>query len=840
MMRALLALTLGASAVLGTPAASHTATGPVIYVSPHGSDTLARAQQLVRSADQNMNGDITVELESGTYRLTQPLSFTADDSGTNGHDVVWTAAPGARPVVSGAEQITGWHLSDPAKGIWSAPAPAAIKTRQLYVNGVRADVASGPLPVKLTPTPTGYTASAPTMETWRNPGQIEFVYTGGEGYWSLHTGGLGSWTEPRCPVAAISGTTITMAQPCWDNSTKRVLRTDGSGRTVNLVGPAALGNGEIPAYAANAYELLTQPGQWYLDSSARTIYYIPRPGQDMRHADVEAPVLQTLVSGQDVHNVVFRGIQFSYATWLAPSTPEGFSEIQANYTITGPNGYATQGLCQFIAGGTCPYGNWTQEPGNVNFQSDTNVRWLNDTFTHLGAAGLRLGDGSRNDTVQGSVFTDISGNGVELGGVDDPMPATPAERTSGNQILDSHFYALPVEYHGGVAIHVGYAEHTLIAHNQIDNTAYTAISLGWGGWPDKIKQPATPNYSNGNVISDNLIENPMQELADGGAIYTQGITGTSLADGEQITGNVILGALDHGHAIYTDNGATFITVNGNVEFGNENDWGSRHTDYTPGATGDDPLAIENNYWQQGDQDSSAHNVTVSGNHIITALSQAPAGIVGNAGLQWPYRSLAGEDTGRLASVPEAPDQVAAFAAAGQGYVAWNPSFVANGAPVRAYIVTAEPGGASVTVPAAAPYAIVPGLADGATYTFTVRAINRAGASASSLPSAPVTVASSTGALPSAPASVKIEPGDGTVSVHITAPASAGGTPVIGYTISGPGIPATTFTGHHVLWGATGTNTIFVTIGGLTSGQTHTFSVAAVNAAGTGPAATASG
>ena len=203
-------------------------------------------------------------------------------------------------------------------------------------------------------------------------------------------------------------------------------------------------------------------------------------------------------------------------------------------------------MCQFIQGGTCPYGDWTQEPGNIDFGYDQDVRFLGDDFTHLGAAGLRLSDGSQNDTVEGSTFTDISGNGLELGGVDDPEPTASVQDTTGNQILDDHFYALPVEYHGGVAIDVGYAEHTTIAHNQIDNTAYTAISLGWGGWPDKIGQPATPNYSNDNVVADNLIENPMQMLADGGAIYTQGITGSSLANGEQITGNVILGAMDHG------------------------------------------------------------------------------------------------------------------------------------------------------------------------------------------------------------------------------------------------------------------------------------------------------
>jgi hypothetical protein len=58
---------------------------------PHGNDadpgtspgravaTLGQAQRLVRSLDAGMHGDITVELESGTYRLTQPLTLGAQD-----------------------------------------------------------------------------------------------------------------------------------------------------------------------------------------------------------------------------------------------------------------------------------------------------------------------------------------------------------------------------------------------------------------------------------------------------------------------------------------------------------------------------------------------------------------------------------------------------------------------------------------------------------------------------------------------------------------------------------------------------------------------------------------
>ncbi|HEX4226878.1 MAG TPA: fibronectin type III domain-containing protein [Pseudonocardiaceae bacterium] len=754
----LLALLAAVSAVfgLGGIASADPAPPPLqLYAAPYGVGSLCswflpcsvtNAQQQVRQLDQNMHRDIKVNLAGGTYRLAAPLQLTARDSGSNGFNVIWAAEPGATPVLSGGRQITGWHLTDPSRNVWSAPAPANLQTRQLYVNGVRAQRASGPLPVKLTVTPTGYTASSDAMASWRNPGDLEFVYTGGAPYWSLKVGGEGAWTEPRCPVASISGTTITMAQPCWDNSTKRIQRTDGSGRSYNLVHNGNLDNGTIPAYVDNAYELLDQPGQWYLDSSAHQIYYIPRAGEQLSHADVEAPVLQQLVTGQGtatapVHNIEFTGVQFSYATWLTPSTGDGFSEVQANYTMTGQGAYATQGLCQFIPGGSCPYGNWTKEPGNLSFSYDSDIQFLNDAFVHLGAAGLDLGDGSRSDTVQGSVFTDISGNGLEIGGVDIPEPTSQAQHTSSVSVLDNHLYDLPVEYRGGVAIDVGYAEHTLISHNQIDHTAYTAISLGWGGWPDKISVAATPNYSNNNTVSDNQITDAMQMLADGGAIYTQGITGTSMADGEHLTGNVISGILDNGHAMYCDNGCTYWTADDNVLVGNiSNDWGARHTDYTAGQTGDDPLEVSGNYWWQGEGDSNSKNTVVNGNHVIANLANAPAAITSAAGLEPRYRHILNERFDK--SAPNAPDQVAAFAVNGSAYVGWNPTFVDNGAPVTSYTVTASPGGANAILSAAdlakVGYVVIPGLTNGTGYTFTVTAHNANGASAPSLPSATVT------------------------------------------------------------------------------------------------------
>ena len=827
------ALTMGKMRTPMLLLAAAALAGAQIYVSPNGNDgnegdedtpvqTLQHVRDVLRTRIQAMGSDLTVYMAPGTYRLTQPLVLDSRDSGINGHNIIFTStAPGQYPVISGAVQVTGWRLVDQARNLWSAPAPKELQnTRQLYIDGVRAQRARGRLPVSVTPTASGYTASSPVMAGWRNQTDIELVYTGGNSIWSEHSVGLGAWTEPRCPIAAINGTAIVMAQPCWDNSTKRIMLPNGQ-RAANLVGPASVGN--EPSYVENAFELLGTPGHWYFDRSARVIYYVPRTGEDLSKADVEAPVLETLISGEGtadapVHNILFSGIRFEYATWLQPSTPDGFSEIQANYTLTGPNAAAVQGLCKLVPFGTCPYGAWTKEPGNVSFRFGQSIRFQDDTFAHLGGAGLDLGDGSKNNVVEGCIFTDISGNGLELGGVDQPL-APENQATSDNQIVDNHIYNIGAEYRGGIGIVVGYAERTMIAHNQLDHLPCTAISVGWGGWPEKINQPGQANYSRNNIVLANRIFDYMLVLADGGAIYTQGITGPDLANGEKVTGNVIFDQFGSGHAIYTDNGSCNVSVTSNVIFhANFDDSGSRDCD---------PVDIENNYSQQG---------TIRGNRIISAIEQAPESLRGDAGLEQDWRSLLDR---RLAkpSVPDPPSRVAAIAVNGAAFVTWNPSVYEGEAPLVAYTVTAS-NGAQASISAgdfrSTGYVKLPG-ASGA---FTVTARNSYGVSPPSLPSRAVTPSDQPLSPPAAPVNVHaFADASGRVSIHFQAP--KGGEPILAYAVTvNPGGRKVTFRGRHVLALSGTTHTTFGVVEGLKPGESYTFSIAAVNPAGEGAGGTA--
>ena len=581
-----------------------------------------------------------MRLLPGTYRLAQPLTLRWPGLGNR---VIRWCGPRRRvprPVFSGGVQINGWQRTSPGSAVWSAPVPAGLATRQLYVDGVRAQRASGPVPVTLTSTSTGYTASAPTMASWRNPGAIELVYTGGDGYWGLRTGGLGGWTEPRCPVASISGTTITMAQPCWDNTDHRLERT--SNQAWNLVGRQKLHVN--PTSVENAFELLDTAGEWYLDAPKSTVYYLPRAGENLATANVVAPVLETLISARGtatapIHHVVFNGLQFSYATWLRPSTPEGFSEVQATWTFTGTGAGNTQGLCTLVPGGTCPYGPWTKTPGNVSVQYAQRIRFTGNGFVHLGGAGLDLGKGVQNVTVQGNVFTDVSANGIQLGEVNNPKAST-VDRVSRNRVVDNYLHHLPAEFDSGVAVFVGYADHTTISHNQISDVTYTGVSIGWGGWLDKIMQPGLPNYSNSNAVSNNLIFNHMLLLNDGGGVYVNGAQGSSLTNGLKITGNVIHDEKGQSNSkgVYTDNGAKFVTISGNALYNNPIDWTRRHRNWG-GDTMWDPYLIENNLWMKQPPETTGGGVIIRNNTVITSPSQIPASITGNAGLEPAFRSL---------------------------------------------------------------------------------------------------------------------------------------------------------------------------------------------------------
>ncbi|MGE5281833.1 MAG: right-handed parallel beta-helix repeat-containing protein [Chloroflexota bacterium] len=588
--------------------------GVNIWVSPRGSDrdpgskaapfaTLARAQRAVREAHgAHPHASVTVFLRGGTYRLRHPLKLTGRDSGRHGHPVVYRAYGSERPVISGAVRVPGsaWHMFDKQAGIWRARV-GKVKTRELYVNGQRATrAATGEYPAGFRPSWNEGGAGSgieylPTIQPgglnpaawgdpakWTDVGQIEAVI-------------LTQWKTMTVPLRAVvpaSGSTpglLRIAEPAWKNA-NAFREPDGK--------PGIWSFWQVTRFE-NALQFLDSPGEWYLDEAHGWLYYKPFPWQSLRSADVELPVLQSLVrgrgtAGRPIRNVELRGLTFSYATWLQPSGNDGYVSDQGGFHLVGkshePNTI-----------GHDPHDAAT--PGNVSISYGRNVRFVDDRFAHLGAVGLALGTGSRHTLVQGSTFTDIGSSALRLSGIAraDHHPASVARRSVGNKIAGNLISHVAWEYPDAPGIYVGFSSGTRVLRNTIEDVPWSGIALGWGwglldpggfpGLPHATQYQwgrwETPTPNRNSVVAGNTIREFLGLLWDGGAIYTTGAQGSEPQNGLRIERNTAYGKrrAAGGNTFYTDGGSRYVTVAENTSY--ENPIGK--TDFGPPPRSGDPL-----------------------------------------------------------------------------------------------------------------------------------------------------------------------------------------------------------------------------------------------------------
>jgi hypothetical protein len=574
------AATLVAS-VLGVPSFSHAATTTSLYVSPTGTGTacsasapcsIAQVQSSVRGVNGNMSGDIAVQLAGGTYRLSAPLVFTAADSGTNGYTVTWQAAPGAAPVLSGGQQVTGWTLHDSAANIWAAPVPTGSDSRQLYVDGAlapRAAITISRNDVQITSGGMTIVNSALNyLATLPQQSRIELE-------------SQNSFTDRYAPVSSISGTTITMQQPAWNNN---------NWGYDTLARPFAGGALQLE----NSYSFLKNAGQWFLDPQAGQLYYRAAAGQSPTGHDVELPRLTSLVQmsgsySSPVSHIAFQGVSFQHTTWLQPGSSTGYADQQTGTFIatayTQPSDFLTscQSGCQLFE---ATRNGWSQAPAAVQVSAASHITFSGDTFTHLGQVALGIGNdadanasgtglGAADITVDRNTFSDDSGAGIVVGGVrpDAHHPSNTAMTVQNVTITNNLVTGVAEDYKDMPGILSTYATHTDIEHNEVSNLAYDGIDVGWGwgvndpgGSPDYVNR-GTYNYQpvyttattlKNTVVSYNKVHGTKKVFHDGGSIYT-----LSANPGATITGNYVY---DNQHTVglYLDEGSRYETLSNNV------------------------------------------------------------------------------------------------------------------------------------------------------------------------------------------------------------------------------------------------------------------------------------
>lgn len=553
-----------------------------IYVSPSGDDgaagtvsaplkTLTAAKNVARELNDG-SSDIEVVLRGGEYRLTDTLTFTADDGGKNGHSVTWRGFDGENAVISGFTEITDWEIYDSGKNIYCASVPEGFNTRQLYVDGVKAR-RSRSTSYEVNP----YSHLDHTCELGVNSRNNRELYfykdelADWNNFENVEVHLLTAWTENilRLKKYDESGSlkTVTVNNGDSEGTVEAAavrLQEPESTRLFNRAHPDITGStlgykSRSYYYFENAYEFINEDGEWYMNTKTNTLYYKASAGTDMNAVRVTAPAIETLVKvegevGVRVQSLSFENITFEGSTWLKASE-EGLVGGQASqYVLTSSLENKVTVL---------------HPSAGFSAANAENLSVSGCIFRHMGATALDFYQGVSDSLISGNEVYDVAGNGISVAKfVQDEStefheaynPADKSELCVNVSVINNTVHDIGTEYEGAVAIAAGYPKNIVIAHNEVYNAPYSGISVGFG-WTSK------DNAMSGNMIYANKIHDIGLVTCDFGAIYTLSKQPGSLCARNYIYNIKTQPWFDYGYsAMYFDEQTEGYTITENLTY----------------------------------------------------------------------------------------------------------------------------------------------------------------------------------------------------------------------------------------------------------------------------------
>ena len=562
------------------------------YVSVDGSDshagtkerpfaTLERARDEVRKINGDMTGDIIVHIGTGRFTLTDTLVFDERDGATNGYSIRYVADGDGPAEISGGAQINGWTLFDREKNIYCAKVPEGTLFRQLYADGVKLTRARTKIDGSTRIVGASrFKADGTMIPEWYNNWSEETLeqadygeiylkaeeFPGFENLEKVELHVLTAWVKNVLRVKSASE----------KDGIVTVRIQDEEGRPVfnrmhpNIDGYFRNDDKQFVYYIENAFELIDENGEWYLDESTSTVYLKADETRDISKKDVVYPRLETLVkigssNGEKIRNLSFEGINFSYSNWTLPCE-QGLVDVQAemyaNYCIFATNDVGV-----------------LRPPAAVTVADTENFMLKNCGISNTGSTGLDLLKGTKNSLIRDNVISGTSGNGIMIGSfcVDENTdmhevynPENKSEICEGDWIVNNRISGIGTDYQGAVAIGAGYPKDILIANNEIFNAPYSGISVGFG-WSDK------ESCMSGNRILNNEIYNTSRVLCDAGGIYTLSVQPGSEMSGNYIHDITLAEWADYGTAgIYMDEQTAGYTVKNNVIENADGVWRNRN------------------------------------------------------------------------------------------------------------------------------------------------------------------------------------------------------------------------------------------------------------------------
>jgi hypothetical protein len=342
----------------------------VYYVAKSGSDSnlgtsTDRAFLTIQKAASLMNAGDTCYILSGIYRET----VTPAHSGTVSMPIVFTAYPGAIPIVSGADLLSvSWSVY--SNSIYQAS--TALSFRQLFVDGVMMNEAR-----------------------WPNAQVDKLLYAPRSTPTDLNTTYL---SDTNLPNVNLQGATLHIFPAEYNNpgfvgNTRPIIGWASSTKTISWNNAIDLSSdygspkGTV-YYVYGALSLLDTNTEWYLDGSSSKLYlWAPDSASPAQHI-VEIKARTNAFTLDNRSNITVSGI-YVFAAGIS----------MANTT------YCVVDNCNLRYVQHYTTADWTQDVPIANQVSGSGSMWKNSTISFSSQDGIRCS--GQNEVVSNCVIQQV-------------------------------------------------------------------------------------------------------------------------------------------------------------------------------------------------------------------------------------------------------------------------------------------------------------------------------------------------------------------------------------------------------------------------------------------------